>query len=228
MNLRGFAGQASDTKREHVQVAVIRWGRIPATRNYPRSRSFGGFCQPEDFLDVQRLGIHVSLAISREARGEAALQIGELASGLGVGPEIVAKSNIVSPERTVCFNQMQVVRPRLAPAKVLPPRHAAFAAVLITGSVERGNAALDRCAAGHARGYVENRLGAHTRDRGTADVFESHRQRATMVAYSLLFGGEERRPLSVVLDEPDDARLEAERVSHRFEIAGRRTARESR
>ena len=86
MNLRGFAGQASDTKREHVQIAVIRWGRIPATRNYPRLRSFGGFCQPEDFLDVQRLGIHVSLAISREARGEDALQIGELASGLGVGP----------------------------------------------------------------------------------------------------------------------------------------------
>src|SRR4026207_1955422 len=36
-------------------------------------------CQPAAFLDVPRLGIHVSLAISREARGEDALQIGELA-----------------------------------------------------------------------------------------------------------------------------------------------------
>jgi len=42
-------------------------------------------CQPEDFLDVRRLGIHVGFAILREARGQDALQVGELACRLGMG-----------------------------------------------------------------------------------------------------------------------------------------------
>jgi hypothetical protein len=36
-----------------------------------------------------------------------------------------------------------------------------------------------------------------------------------MVAYPLLFGGEKRRPPSVVLDDADDARLKTEGIGHR-------------
>lgn len=172
-------------------------------------------CQPEDFLDVRRLGIHIGLAILRETRGQDALQVSELVCGLGMGPEIVAKGEIVAPQRAAFFNQVQVVRPRLAPAKELSARHALLAAVLITGLLESSNEVLGRCIAGPARRYVENRLGAHTRDRGTADVFESQRQRATLIAYPPLFSGEERWPPSVVLDEADDARLKTESASHR-------------
>jgi hypothetical protein len=171
-------------------------------------------CQPEDFLDVRRLGIHVGLAILREARGQDALQFGELACGLGMGPEVVAKGEIVAPQRAAFFNQVQVVRPRLASAKKLSARHASLAAVLVTGLLESGNEVPGRCIAGAARRYVENRLGAHTRDGGTADVFQSRRQRAPLVAYPLLLSGEERWPPSVVLDEADDARLKTESVSH--------------
>jgi hypothetical protein len=173
---------------------------------------------PEDFLDVRRLGIHVGLPISRETRGQDALQVGELACGLGMGPEIVAKGDIVAPQRTAFFNQVHVVRPRLAPAKELSARNASLAAVVVTGLLESGNVVLGRCIAGPARRYVENRLGAHTRDRGTTDVFESQRQRATLVAYPLLFSGEERRPASVVLDEADDARFKTESVRHRCSV----------
>jgi hypothetical protein len=81
--------------------------------------------------------------------------------------------------------------------------------------LESGNVVLDRCITGPARRYVENRLGAHTQNRSTADVFESQRQRATVFAYPLLFSGEERWPPSVVLDEADHPRLKTERVSHR-------------
>jgi hypothetical protein len=45
-------------------------------------------------------------------------------------------------------------------------------------------------------------------------VFEAQRQRAALVAYSLPFGGEGRRPPNVVLDEADDARLKTEGVGH--------------
>jgi hypothetical protein len=41
-------------------------------------------CQPEDFLNVRRLGIHVGLAILSEARGQSALQVGELACRLAM------------------------------------------------------------------------------------------------------------------------------------------------
>jgi hypothetical protein len=76
--------------------------------------------------------------------------------------------------------------------------------VLVSGARQGLDIVLNGCVAGQARRYVENRLGAHTRDRRTADVFESKRQRATVVAYALLFSGEERRPPSVVLDEAND------------------------
>ena len=150
----------------------------------------------------------------REARGQEALQVGELACGLGMGPQIVAKGDIIAPQRTAFFNQVHVVRPRLAPAKELSARHAQLAAVLVTGSLESGNVVRRRCIARPASSHVENRLGQHARDRGTADVFELQRQRATLVAYPLLFSGEERGPPSVVLDQADDARLKTESVSH--------------
>ena len=43
-------------------------------------------------------------------------------------------------------------------------------------------------------------------------MFDSQRQRATVVAYPLLFSGEERWPTSVVIDEADDARLKTEEI----------------
>ena len=107
----------------------------------------------------------------------------------------------------------------------MPAWHASLAAVLVTGSVENGDVVLDGCSAGQARGYVENRLGAHTGDRGAADVFESERKRATVVAYALLFGSEERRPASVVLD---GGRAQSSRPRVSIDESGRRTARESR
>lgn len=171
---------------------------------------------------MRRLGLHVGLAIVREARGQDALQFGEPAGGLGMGPEIIAKGEIVAPQIAAFLHQVQVVCARLAPAKVLSARHTSLATVLVTGLLESGNEVLDRCIAGPAGRYVEHGLGAHTRDRGTTDVFESQRQRAALVAYPLLLSGEERRPPSVVLDEADDARLETESVSHR--TAQRRVA----
>jgi hypothetical protein len=150
----------------------------------------------------------------REARGQDALPVGELACGPAMSPEIIAKGEIVAPQRAAFFNQVQVVRPSLAPAKELSARHASLAAVLVTDLLESGNEVLGRSIAGPARRHVENRLGAHTRDRRAADVFESRRQRATLVTNPLLFSGEERWPPSVVLDEADDPGLKTESVSH--------------
>ena len=59
-----------------------------------------------------------------------------------------------------------------------------------TRSLENGNIVLWRCIAGPTRRHVENRLGAHPRDRRTADVLEPQRQRATLIEYPLLFSRE--------------------------------------
>jgi hypothetical protein len=112
---------------------------------------------------------------------------------------------------------VDVVRPRPAPAQELSARHTSLAAVLVTGFLEGGNMILGRCIVELAGRYVENRLGAHTWDRSTADVLEPERQAAS-VAYPLLFSGEEPRASSVILDEPDDTRLKTERVNHRYSL----------
>jgi hypothetical protein len=56
---------------------------------------------PDDFLNMHRLGIEEGLAISSEARGQDALQVGELTRGLGISPEIVAKGEVVPTENSV-------------------------------------------------------------------------------------------------------------------------------
>jgi len=56
-------------------------------------------------------------------------------------------------------------------------------------------------------------------------VFQVQRERPTRLAYSLPFRSEERRPASVVLDEPDDTRFKTEGVSDRLaQREGRRCA----
>ena len=168
---------------------------------------------------MQRLGIHVSLAISREARGEDALQIGELASAVGVGPEIVAKSNIVSPERTVCFNQMHVYteagpgESTAAPARRVRRgahnRLAPSAATQPWIAVPRGTpAAMSRTGLAHIPGIEV----PPTCPSLTVSVPQWSRLRCCS-------SSEERRPPSVVLDAAG-ATDSRPRVSPRFEIAG--------
>jgi len=110
----------------------------------------------------------------------------------------------------VLLNQVDVIHPRLAAAKVLSPWNASLTAALVPGLLESGDVSLERGIARSAGRYVENRFCTHVTDRGTADVFEFECQRATPVAYPLAFSGEEHGPSSIVLDEPHDARLETE------------------
>ena len=176
-------------------------------------------CKPEDCLDVRRLGTRVGFPILREARGQEALHVSELPRGLGMRPEIVAKSEILAPQRTALLNQVDVVRPRLPAAKELSSRNALLAAVVVTGPLESGDVVLERGIARTTRHDVENRFRTHTRDRGPADVFESQRHRATRGAYPLVFSGEQRWPPSVVLDEAHDSRLETKGLSHRYSVS---------
>jgi hypothetical protein len=75
-----------------------------------------------------------------------------------------------------------------------------------------------------ARHNVENRLGAHTRNRCAADVFQVQRKWVGLLVYTLPLSSEEPRPARVVLDEADDTRLKAEGVSHRCTLNGSRLA----
>jgi hypothetical protein len=163
---------------------------------------------------VRRLGFDVGFAISREALGQDAFHVGEPARRVGVRPEIVAKQEIVPPQRTACYDQVHVVRARLPPAKELSARHAPLAAVFVAGALDSGDAVLERRITGPSRRQVEDRLGAHAGDRGAADVFECQRERAALAAYPISFGGEEGRPANVVLDDADRPRLETETVRH--------------
>jgi len=88
--------------------------------------------------------------------------------------------------------------------------------VSVPRSLERGNVVRTRRVCGAACHDVENRLRAHTRNGGAAGVFQVQRERPTHLAYSLPFRCEERRPASVVLDEPDDTRFKTEGVSDRL------------
>ena len=171
-------------------------------------------CQPEEFPDGRGLGIRVGLGISREPGGQDALQAGKVAGRFGMGSQVVAKVDIVEPQRTVFFNQMYVVGLGLAAAEELSAGQTVLAAMLVTGALKSGNIVLRRRISGAAGRDIEDRLGAHTSDRGTADMFELQRQRATLVANPLLFSGKKRRPLGVVADNADHARLEPESVSH--------------
>ena len=117
--------------------------------------------------------MHVGLAIPRKARRQGALQAGEAARCLGIGPQTVAKVKIVAPQKAALFNQVYVVRSRLAAAKVLAARHASLASMLVPSLYESGNVVADRRIVRPARRHIENRLGAHTGDRRAADMFES-------------------------------------------------------
>ena len=55
------------------------------------------------------LGVGVSLAIAREALGEAELQGGVVLSNIRVGPQQVAKRQLVFEARRVCRDEVQVV-----------------------------------------------------------------------------------------------------------------------
>jgi hypothetical protein len=107
-----------------------------------------------------------------------------------------------------------VKRSWLSPAKVQPPRHAALASVVVPGVRQRCNVVLDGCISRPASRNVEYRFGAHTRDRGAADVFQSQRQGSTLAADPVRFGDERIRPPNVVLDKADDPGLETEWVRH--------------
>ena len=111
---------------------------------------------------------------------------------------------------------MHVVGPRLPAAKELSTWHTLLPTVSVPRSLERGNVVRTRRVCRAACHDIENRLRAHTWNGGTAGVFQVQRERPTRAEYSLPFRSEERRPASVVLDEPYDTRFKTEGVSDRL------------
>jgi len=76
-----------------------------------------------------------------------------------IGPEIVAKREVLAPEPAPELHQMDVIGTGLTPAKELMPDYACIPAVLVAGPLERRNAGgWDRSRA--ARQNVQDRLGA--------------------------------------------------------------------
>jgi hypothetical protein len=163
---------------------------------------------------MRRLGVHVRLAIAGKALSQGPLEGVELTRGGCVSPEVVSESKIVPPQGSPFYNQVQMVGARVAAAEELSARDPSLAAVLVARLRERGDVVLNWSATGPARGYVENRLAAHSWDGGAAHVFEAHGQRAAVRAYPQALSLEERRPSSVVLGEANNSRLETKRVSH--------------
>ena len=91
-----FGAESAHTWHEIGRAAVCEISRMGGPREHQRESILSGLqqphhmsdrtCQAEDFQNVRRLGIHICLAISREAGSQDALHVGEVACGLDMSP----------------------------------------------------------------------------------------------------------------------------------------------
>ena len=110
--------------------------------------------------DETALATDIRLPIPRVPRRQLTLEMPILSRCARIGPEIVAKREVLAPEPAPELHQMDVIGTGLTPAKELMPDDACIPAVLVAGPLERLNAGEGWDRSRVARQNVQDRLGA--------------------------------------------------------------------
>src|ERR1051325_863344 len=140
--------------------------------------------------DKTALATDIRLPIPRAARRQLTLEVRILSRCPRVGPEIVAKREVLAPEPASELHQMNVIGTGLTPPKELMPHDACISAVLVAGPLERRNAGEGRERRRVARQNVQDRLGAQAGYGSAANVLERH----VLLRAQRIDGEEQRAP----------------------------------
>src|SRR6185503_2107601 len=120
----------------------------------------------------------------------------------------LAKVEMIAPEVAVHGREMQVIGPRVSPAKEVPSGDPLFAPIAVTRALQPADDRIAVRAPLVAAEEVEHRLGDEARDGGAADVLEPDGERCKRRGEAERLAVKELTPDRIVFDQSHHSGLE--------------------